>query len=278
VDVAGVSATASYATWARALSARAEGFHETPEGRAWLDPRTAERGAGSSRSPAQTNTGRSRRLQRLAFGVEETAMLVSGSARFGTGVEPALLAILAAAWQRWSHEDGLFVDLEHHGREPGFVGVDVSRTVGWFTTIMPVRLRIPAQATPVRLLDEVARQLRAVPHQGIGYGVLRYLQAETAGHLAGTPQPEVAFNYLGHLDRPRRRSRFALSRDVDVPSRDPESRRTHLIEVGASISSGRLRVTLFYSRHLHRSTEIRALTGHFSDMLHLLLGEWQARG
>src|SRR5690606_20408128 len=80
-------------------------------------------------------------------------------------------------------------------------GVDLSRTVGWFTTLYPVRLDLTADA-PGEALKAIKEQLRAIPQGGIGYGVLRYRHPDPAvrASLAALPAPELSFNYLGQLD------------------------------------------------------------------------------
>src|SRR5205823_7377311 len=110
------------------------------------------------------------------------------------------------------------VDLEGHGREDLIDGVDVSRTVGWFTTLFPVALSLPAPIGQGRratdwgaVLKSVKEQLRAVPRRGIGYGALRHLVEAArldATRRLGDPdpvrQPHVSFNYLGRADYPGR--------------------------------------------------------------------------
>ena len=140
---------------------------------------------------------------------------------YRSGVEEVLLTGLALAVERrrgraadraadqaadraaWA--PGLLVDLEGHGRreiggaEPGS---DLSRTVGWFTDLRPVRLD-PGVGTdggapgPGTALKRIKEQLRALPDHGIGYGLLRRLNPETAPVLAALPQPQLGFNYLG---------------------------------------------------------------------------------
>ena len=100
--------------------------------------------------------------------------------------------------ERWTGEPRLRFDLEGHGREEIAPDLDLSRTVGWFTTIFPVTLAAPPGAGPGDLLRGVKEALRAVPRRGLGYGLLRYL--EEAPELAAIPASEVAFNYLGQLD------------------------------------------------------------------------------
>ena len=88
----------------------------------------------------------------------------------------------------------VLIDLEGHGREEIFADVDLSRTVGWFTSLFPVRLDAGAldlagglggRPALGRALKSIKEQLRAVPDNGLGYGLLRYLNAQTALQLAG---------------------------------------------------------------------------------------------
>ncbi|MFC7468905.1 hypothetical protein ACFQVA_17225 [Actinomadura keratinilytica] len=99
--------------------------------------------------------------------------------------------------------------LEAHGRAELFEDVDLTRTVGWFTSLHPVTLDLPAAPEDGdwrELLPAVKERLRSVPGQGVGYGALRYLRAAEPGPagdraraLAASPTPELAFNYLGHF-------------------------------------------------------------------------------
>ena len=109
----------------------------------------------------------------------------------------------------------VLLDLEGHGREEMFADVDLSRTVGWFTSLFPVRLDAGAldleealAGGPAlgRALKRIKEQLRAVPDNGLGYGLLRYLNAETAAQLAGFAAPQLGFNYLGRFAAAARRT------------------------------------------------------------------------
>ncbi|MGC4984749.1 amino acid adenylation domain-containing protein [Streptomyces sp. DT193] len=144
------------------------------------------------------------------------AVLTTLPAAFkGTGTD-VLLAALALAVDHWRSTDGpTLVRLEGHGREEDAVpGADLSRTVGWFTTMYPARVDVtavdldnvlaggPAAATAIKRVKE---QLREVPGRGLGYGLLRHLNPETAEQLADLPVPQIGFNYLGRIS------------DTDVP-------------------------------------------------------------
>ncbi|MEW1639119.1 amino acid adenylation domain-containing protein [Streptomyces sp. NPDC093801] len=133
----------------------------------------------------------------------------------GTGTD-VLLAALALAVNRWRGDDrSTLVRLEGHGREEDAVpGADLSRTVGWFTSMYPARVDVrgvdldavlaggPAAGQAVKLVKE---QLRGVPDKGLGYGLLRWLNEETAVQLEDYAAPQIGFNYLGRIS------------DADVP-------------------------------------------------------------
>jgi non-ribosomal peptide synthase protein (TIGR01720 family) len=141
----------------------------------------------------------------ICLSVSDTMpLLTSVPALAKTDVTDVLVAALRVAVSRW-HErhnrDGsadLLMDLERHGRQEIVPGVDLSRTVGWFTSIAPVRL--PASPDVLSTLKAVKERLRSMPDGGIGYGMLRYSNAQVAPLLAGAGQPQVLFNYLGRFD------------------------------------------------------------------------------
>ncbi|HFH2896520.1 TPA: condensation domain-containing protein, partial [Pseudomonas aeruginosa] len=126
-------------------------------------------------------------------------LLKQAPAAYRTQVNDLLLTALARVVCRWSGASSSLVQLEGHGREELFADIDLSRTVGWFTSLFPVRL------SPVADLGEslkaIKEQLRAIPDKGLGYGLLRYLAGEESARvLAGLPQARITFNYLGQFD------------------------------------------------------------------------------
>ncbi|WP_280409598.1 non-ribosomal peptide synthase/polyketide synthase [Nocardia brasiliensis] len=150
---------------------------------------------------------------RMPVQVTET-LLTALPAVFHGGVEDGLLAALAAAVTRWrarrgADADSVLIRLEGHGRQEDTVaGADLSRTVGWFTSMFPVRLRADADAwdqlcaggpAAGALFKSVKEQLRAVPGKGLGYGMLRYLNPETAAVLQSFSAGQLGFNYLGRF-------------------------------------------------------------------------------
>ncbi|GGS43578.1 hypothetical protein GCM10010270_12380 [Streptomyces violaceus] len=152
---------------------------------------------------------------RLPADVTEAVLTRLPTAFRGTGAD-VLLAAFALAVNRWRGADrSTLIRLEGHGREEGIVpGADLSRTVGWFTSMYPARVDVrgvdladvlaggPAAGKAIKLVKE---QLRAIPDKGMGYGLLRYLNPRTAARLADCPAPQLGFNYLGRIS------------DADVP-------------------------------------------------------------
>ncbi|MFD4367301.1 amino acid adenylation domain-containing protein [Rhodococcus sp. NPDC058521] len=127
------------------------------------------------------------------------AMLTAIPAMANADVTDVLLTALRLSVTEWFAEKGrrgdLLVDLERHGREELEPGVDLSRTIGWFTSVSPVRLE--SASDPVAALKSVKDQLRRAPDGGIGYGMLRYANARTAVASSGRAESQVLFNYLG---------------------------------------------------------------------------------
>ncbi|MGH3813036.1 MAG: condensation domain-containing protein, partial [Pseudonocardiaceae bacterium] len=206
------------------------------------------------------NTIESTRSVTVGLDLEETrALLQEVPAVYRTQVNDVLLAALGRVLGRWTGRDRVLVDLEGHGREEILDGVDLSRTVGWFTTIFPVALGVSGEHDWGATLKSVKEQLRAAPGRGLGYGVLRYL-TETSG-LTDRAAPQVSFNYLGQFDwastgddRLFEAVHGGLGGDVS-----PNATRAHVLDVVGIVEDKCLKFTWSYSEHRHRSRTIRAL-------------------
>ncbi|MGP4086244.1 amino acid adenylation domain-containing protein [Streptomyces sp. KR55] len=160
---------------------------------------------GAELLPAAGRTGTSgaAREHLVTLPAEETrALLTAVPAAAGADVTEVLLAALRLAVTRWrahggSAPDGdLLVDLERHGRDG--TDADLSRTVGWFTSLHPVRLPAVA-ADPLDTLKQVKESVRSAPDSGAGYGMLRYLNPQLAPVFAQLSTAQVLFNYFGRL-------------------------------------------------------------------------------
>ena len=188
---------------------------------------------------------------------------------YRTQINDILLTALARTLCAWDGRDSVLVELEGHGREDIEDGVDLSRSVGWFTALFPVRL------TPGDSLDAsikaVKEQLRAIPEKGIGYGALRYL-TEDGKALAPLAYPQITFNYLGQFDQNLGAdSLWRLARESAGEQRSPSSGRRTWLDIGAAIHRGELSIDWTYSREIHDEATIRHLSEGFRDELEGLI-------
>ncbi|HKH49292.1 MAG TPA: amino acid adenylation domain-containing protein, partial [Thermoanaerobaculia bacterium] len=262
--------TTSYREWAEGLVTRASDGTFAAEVEAWAAAGDAvphlpvDEPAGAR---CGDNTAASARSFSVALTREETeALLREVPAAYRTRVDEVLLAALALGLRKWTGAGRLRLDVEGHGREELWPGLDLSRTVGWFTSRFPLTFSLPDGGPgdePGAVLCAVKEQARAVPCRGIGYGVLRHLGGPAvARRLAEAPRPELSFNYLGQLDPAvAPDALFALASGPTGAARGRRGRRKHLLEVDGGIAGGRLELTWTWSAALHRRATVEALAG-----------------
>jgi non-ribosomal peptide synthase protein (TIGR01720 family) len=216
-DAAFAPVGTSFRRWARELAAQATSQARVDELPTWRDMLAGPDPVLGSRrpDPARDTVAAGMRATSVTLPPEAaTALLDDVPGAFHTGADDVLLAGLVAAVVEWRRgrggavAGGLLVDIEGHGREPLSPGMDLTRTVGWFTGTYPVRLDTGAvDLAEVRsgglaagvLMKRIKEQLRAVPADGLGHGLLRHLNPATAPVLAMLPTPQIGFTYLGRF-------------------------------------------------------------------------------
>jgi len=154
------------------------------------------------------------------------------------------------------------IGMEGHGREDIFEDVDVSRTMGWFTSYYPVMIDLKDRIEIIEVIKKIKEEYRRIPHKGMGYGVLKYLSEdeEIRKRMREIPEPEVVFNYLGIFNQEEgEKERFRISREKKGHERGKKNRRSHLIEISASIVNGELNIVISYSKARHKKETIRNL-------------------
>ncbi len=269
--------TTSFRAWSERLAEHARSGALRDELAHWLAVARTWAPALPVDFPDGANTVGSADSVSFVLTPEETqALLQEVPAKYRTQINDALLAALAQALAGWTGATALRVDLEGHGREPLFDDVDLSRTVGWFTTQFPVVVDPGETGEAGRALAAVKEQLRRVPGRGIGYGLLRWLADDPTAEraLRAAPPAEISFNYLGQLDGSAVAggSRFRPAPERPGPLRSPRSHRTHLLEVSGLVAGGCLRMTLEYSANLHRRATLERLAAAYADALRRLAG------
>ncbi|MFF3935180.1 amino acid adenylation domain-containing protein [Streptomyces phaeofaciens] len=241
----------SFARWSRLLTTLAR----TPEREAELPVWTDILDGGTEPLPLlrepdpDRDTAATRREIVLRLPADRTGPLLSAvPAAFGAAVNDVLLAGLALAFADWRRRSGgsdrsILVDLEGHGREEELAGddVDLSRTVGWFTSVFPVRLDAgpvdPAEAfaggaAAEEAVRRVREHLASLPANGVGYGLLRHLNPRTREALAGRERARVEFNYLGRFGIPEETD-WSYAPEEDAADIGPEAamREGHALSV-----------------------------------------------
>ena len=207
---------------------------------------------------ARDLTGTARELTLTLPPAVTGALLTRVAAAFHAGINDVLLTALALAVMDWCRRHGrggdahaVLVDVEGHGREEfgaGSAGLDLSRTVGWFTSLFPVRLDPGARSdlddalaggdAIGQALKTIKEQLRALPDRGLGYGLLRYLNPQTAPRLAQLPAPQIGFNYLGRFAAPGTADWASAPEAIPLGGGDPALALAHAIEVNALTLDG----------------------------------------
>jgi non-ribosomal peptide synthase protein (TIGR01720 family) len=263
--------TTSFKRWAEKLKEHAQ----TEAVRSDLPYWVAESSGNSVRLPVDyengVNTARSARTISLQLSVEETRSLVQRSPKiYRTQLSNILLAVLVRTIAAWAGGTSLLVDVEGHGREAIFDGVNLSRTVGWFTSIFPVRLDYAKASGPRETLESVKERTARVPSGGISYGLLRYVNEDRkiAEAMRSLPRAEVCFNYWGGLDRQSSdESPFVSAREPSGPDRSSQGLRYYLLEVDGVVSDSRLKMSWHYSESIHLHSSVEAVARQFMDVL-----------
>ncbi|MFC0430431.1 non-ribosomal peptide synthase/polyketide synthase [Kutzneria buriramensis] len=191
------------------------------------------------------------------------ALLRKAPAAYRTRINDVLLTALASALSNWTGEERVTVDLEGHGREDVLDDVDLTRTVGWFTTIYPITLKIGDGDWRSRI-KSVRKQLRAVPDNGFGYGALRYLGGDVPA-----VEPGIAFNYLGQWDASdgEGESLFAATHGSFGRDHDPAERKAHLLDVVGAVQDGRLAFSWLYQPSRHERSTVERVVRDFEAAL-----------
>ncbi|WP_144569749.1 non-ribosomal peptide synthetase, partial [Bacillus pseudomycoides] len=199
---------------------------------------------------------------------ETRSLLQEISSTHRVQINEVLLAALVQATAAWTGHSTLTVDLEGHGREEIIEDIDLSRTVGWFTSIYPVHLNTTGANTPIASLKAVKEQVRQIPNKGVDYGILRYLNPAMRERLESQPTPSISFNYLGQFDQ-------MFSDDAMVVPETgftrldhaPGSKRSHLIDVIGIVTDGKLQFTWVYNVGQFAKSTIQSVA---ENMLHQL--------
>lgn len=192
---------------------------------------------------------------------ETTALLVSANEAYKTRINELLIAGLALTIGQRYDQELISVWLEGHGREEISAEIDLTRTIGWFTSLYPVNLDLRGCSSLSDQIKSIKEQLRQIPMNGIGYGILKYLTKD-----ALPPEkdlPGIIFNYLGQFDQDLATDLFTFSDQFTGPESSQNNQRTNLLEINALIIEEKLVVEFNFSSYRYHPDLIQEILHNY---------------
>ncbi|MDZ8224136.1 non-ribosomal peptide synthetase [Nostoc sp. ChiVER01] len=267
--------TTSFKDWSEKLTAYAQSIALKSEVAYWLNESRAAVPSIPVDHTQGANTVASASTVSVSLNeIETRALLQDVPKAYNTQINDVLLTALVLVLAKWTNSSSVLFNLEGHGREDIVDGVDLSRTIGWFTTIFPVFVELQATENPADALKSVKEELRAIPNKGIGYGLLRYLSqdAEIAAQVQAFGQTEISFNYLGQFDQLLNTSSWMQPASESAgQSQSLQNNRAHLLDINSIIAGERLQIEWIYSTNIHQHATIATLAQDFVKILQGLI-------
>ncbi len=268
--------TSSYRSWAEQLTELAKSPETEQQGAVWLADERPWPALPVDFDHGENHEGSAKQVVRALAAEPTEQLLRQAPAAYQTQINDLLLSALIDAFAGWTGTRSLAIDLEGHGREELFETLDVTRTIGWFTSLYPVYLEVSEAATPGELIKTVKETLRAIPDGGIPHGLLRFLQPESSigRRLATQLRPEVSFNYLGRQgggEEDEREGTYTEAPEAVGPTIDPRNPRRHLLQFDAFVQGGQLIVECSYSESHHLRSTIETLLDDYLKVLESLI-------
>ncbi|MBV1952773.1 MAG: amino acid adenylation domain-containing protein, partial [Cycloclasticus sp.] len=265
--------TSSYQQWGHFLSdySQSELLHQ--EQSYWLDSfslpvkRLADLPVNHSITPRETGIGQAH----LRLTAAQTEQLLSQcNATYRTQVNELLLAGLLLGFHQWSDERALRIDLEGHGRETLTDEIDLSRTVGWFTSVYPLTLSLTHGDSLADIICAVKEQYRAIPHRGIGFGVLSELRG--VDEFKELPASELVFNYLGQFDQVVNAETYLkVAKESSGQSMSMARKAVHPLSINGMVSGGCLSFGLSFDKSQYAPAAMQSLMDAFASGLEALI-------
>ncbi|WP_459501590.1 condensation domain-containing protein, partial [Bacillus sp. C1] len=205
----------------------------------------------------------------IAFSLTEeqtTKLLTDVHRAYHTEGNQLLITALALTIREWTNEEQIAVSLEGHGREEIIEGVNLSQTIGWFTSIYPAVFRLQSDelSYAIKLVKETLRQ---IPNKGVGFGILNYLTApEKKEFTTFKLRPQISFNYLGTFDQKDAQG-FGQS---SLPLGDffsPKTRMQHALEINGVVMNGKLQISFIYNKYVYDVEIIEKLVSRYKHYL-----------
>jgi len=219
----------------------------------------------------QSGDQRMRHTRTVSFSLtpEQTEQLTTNvHEAYHTEMNDILLTALGLALKEWTGEDTIGVHLEGHGREDILDGLNITRTVGWFTSMYPMILEMKHADDLSYQLKQMKEDIRHIPNKGVGYGILRYVTApEHKENLSFEIDPDISFNYLGQFNEMSDSGLFTRSGMPSGQSLSPDTEKPNALDIVGFIENGQMTMTFAYhSLEFHEKT-IQSFSDSFKGHL-----------
>jgi non-ribosomal peptide synthase protein (TIGR01720 family) len=266
--------TSSLRDWGRALQEYANGPEIGQEVSFWRTLVAENSAQLPADFPEGINRADSARYASAGLTVEETQKLVRElPEKYRTQINEILLSALALMLREWTGRDSTLVDLESHGREDIFDHIDITRTVGWFTSIYPVAARAAEDNSIVGTVKCMKDTLRSIPKRGFGFGLLRYLSSSANDFVfQDSARPQISFNYLGQFDQAfERKGIFGGPAEPVGRLESPARTRGYWLDVNCGITGEKFGILWEYSANIHEAATVQRLADRFIYFLREIL-------
>ena len=200
---------------------------------------------------------------------DTSLLLTTANKVFNTRINDILLSALSISLRKAWGLSRVAITMEGHGREGILDGLDINRTVGWFTSLYPVVLYASHEKDLPEQIKEMKKQLNAIPNNGIGYGILKYLtDKKNVNGIDFRIEPEISFNYLGQFDEDTRQLTMEASEEPFGPPFNPDDNRDHLLDIVAKVSGKSLNFKICYNSRHFTEEKIREFGESYKATLH----------
>jgi len=250
--------TASMSQWTERLATYARSSEAKKELNYWQSKVSSLPTTSLAAKCAPRNTFGSVQTARRGLSEEDTTRFLQDAIKpYRTSAAELLLAAVAKTLSSETDNSPVILDMEGHGREELFDDVDVSRTVGWFTSLFPLVVEAPQEQDCQSWIIAAKEQSRAVPNRGVGYGILKWLTEEKVRSQLPIVQTETVFNYLGSFDQLMPEDSLLGEATQSAGSLyDPQNVRPHKWEINAYVRQGRLCIEWNYSSSIDAEPEM----------------------
>nr|CUX79061.1 Octapeptin synthase subunit B [Niallia circulans] len=269
--------TDAYRTWAQQLAAYAQSPAMESERTYWQSIAQTPVPSLPKDMQAVESLQRDSESMIIQISQAETEQLLKRVHRaYNTEMNDILLTALGMAVRRWTGQDRLLVNLEGHGRETILTEIDITRTVGWFTSKFPVVLELEQGQDLSYQIKKVKEHLRQIPNKGIGYGICRYLSGHADDAVWGV-EPDIVFNYLGQFDQDLENNDMGISPySSGMPASDRQAR-SFALEINGMVLEGSLSFDLSYSRKEYRKETMEQLASWLQESLQEVIAHCVAK-